>query len=133
MPLITYWSKKQTTKSLLKVLIRLQRDYDVKGSILHTDRGVQFRSYAYWEITAKMGVILSMTDGYASWQNSIVESFFRSLKRDYFNGNEYKNYKDFINRMNLSIWNYINIRYHTSIKTTPKFWKTMVFWGVAGT
>ncbi|WP_281349608.1 hypothetical protein [Spiroplasma tabanidicola] len=38
-----------------------------------------------------------MTDRYASWQNSIVETFFKSIKQNYYVGYKFEDNGTFIN------------------------------------
>ncbi len=48
----------------------------------HSDRGVQYASYAYREVLERRGVTVSMSRVGNCWDNAIVESFFSSLKAE---------------------------------------------------
>ena len=50
------------------------------GLLLHSDRGVQYTSEQYRLMTGKYGIIQSMSRRGNCWDNSVAESFFRSLK-----------------------------------------------------
>ncbi|AKU79871.1 hypothetical protein [Spiroplasma turonicum] len=61
----------------------------------------------------------SMTDGYASWQNAIVETFFNIIKQNYFKGYKFLNKTEFLSWMENCIWNYSNNRIINKLKITP--------------
>ncbi|BDT03815.1 integrase core domain-containing protein [Spiroplasma ixodetis] len=94
--------------------------YNFHNTIIHTDRGVQFRTHDYWNYAKKNNIQLSMTDGYASYQNAIVETVFKTLKVVYFKRQKFKNKNTFLLHMNHAIWKYNNTRFHTIIKNTPE-------------
>jgi putative transposase len=48
----------------------------------HSDRGVQYASYAYREVLERHGITISMSRVGNCWDNAIVESFFSSLKAE---------------------------------------------------
>jgi transposase InsO family protein len=50
------------------------------GTILHSDRGVQYSSDVYRSIIAKHGFIQSMSRKGDCWDNAPMESFFKTLK-----------------------------------------------------
>ena len=50
------------------------------GTILHSDRGVQYSSDAYRSIITKHGFIQSMSRKGDCWDNAPMESFFKTLK-----------------------------------------------------
>lgn len=50
------------------------------GVLLHSDRGVQYTSEQYRFLVAKYGLLQSMSRKGNCWDNSVAESFFRSLK-----------------------------------------------------
>lgn len=52
----------------------------LEGLLLHSDRGVQYTSEQYRLLTAQYGIIQSMSRKGNCWDNSVAESFFRSLK-----------------------------------------------------
>jgi transposase InsO family protein len=48
----------------------------------HSDRGVQYASYAYRALLERRGIVVSMSRVGNCWDNAIVESFFSSLKAE---------------------------------------------------
>lgn len=53
-----------------------------KGLIWHTDRGSQYAAHSHREILITYGIIPSMSRKGNCWDNSVVESFFGSLKTE---------------------------------------------------
>ena len=53
-----------------------------KGCIHHTDRGSQYCSHDYQKILRNRGLMASMSDKGNCYDNSAVESFFKSLKAE---------------------------------------------------
>lgn len=51
-----------------------------KGVIIHSDRGSQYCSHAYWNIIEQHGLIQSMSRKGSCWDNACVESFFHSMR-----------------------------------------------------
>ncbi len=54
-----------------------------KGVIFHSDRGSQYTSESFKNLTQKLGIKQSMDDTGACWDNAVVERFFGSLKHDW--------------------------------------------------
>ena len=48
----------------------------------HSDRGVQYASYAYRGLLEQRGITVSMSGVGNCWDNALVESFFSSLKAE---------------------------------------------------
>lgn len=53
-----------------------------KGVIMHTDRGSQYCSNKYQKLIKSYGLICSMSRKGNCWDNSIAESFFKTLKTE---------------------------------------------------
>jgi transposase InsO family protein len=53
-----------------------------KGLIWHTDRGSQYASYSHKDLLQKYNIIQSMSRRGNCWDNSVAESFFKSLKQE---------------------------------------------------
>ena len=53
-----------------------------KGLICHSDRGSQYASKKYKRLLSKNGFLGSMSRKGDCWDNSVVESFFGSLKQE---------------------------------------------------
>jgi putative transposase len=50
------------------------------GLIVHSDRGVQYRSHAYKRMLLKKGCVISMSRSGNCWDNAAMESFFSRFK-----------------------------------------------------
>jgi putative transposase len=53
-----------------------------KGTMVHSDRGVQFCCHAFREAVTEHGMIQSMSRKGNCWDNAVAESFFRTLKNE---------------------------------------------------
>lgn len=56
--------------------------YDLEGAILHSDRGSQYTSDAFRETLTQAGVIQSLSGVAHCYDNSRMESFFATLKKE---------------------------------------------------
>jgi putative transposase len=54
-----------------------------KGLIHHSDRGSQYAGYEYQNLLAQYGMVCSMSLRGHCWDNTVVESFFHSLKTEW--------------------------------------------------
>ena len=61
-----------------------------EGLICHSDRGSQYASKKYRQLLLKNGFLGSMSRKGDCWDNSVVESFFGSLKRERVNWENYQ-------------------------------------------
>lgn len=68
----------------------VKRSGDVRGCILHSDRGSQYCSAAYREMAEKEGFIVSMSRKGNCWDNAPMESFWGKLKQEWLNGQHFK-------------------------------------------
>jgi putative transposase len=77
------WSVSDRIDTAL-VSLALQKAYAKQqpnpGLLIHSDRGVQYSSDAYRALVSKYGMVQSMSRKGNCWDNSMAESFFRSLK-----------------------------------------------------
>lgn len=53
-----------------------------KGLLHHSDRGIQYASYAYQACMKETGMVMSMSRKGNCWDNSVMERFFGSLKSE---------------------------------------------------
>jgi transposase InsO family protein len=51
-----------------------------RGLIVHSDRGVQYRSHVYKRMLLKKGCVISMSRSGNCWDNAAMESFFSRFK-----------------------------------------------------
>ena len=53
-----------------------------RGLLWHTDRGSQYASYSHKDLLEKYNIVQSMSRKGNCWDNSVAESFFKSLKNE---------------------------------------------------
>ncbi len=86
----------------------LARRTPSKSLILHSDRGVQYRSHEYQDYARSFGLQLSMSRKGNCWDNAPMESFFSRLKVELIYGTEYHSKSE----LRSSIFEYIEIFYN---------------------
>jgi len=86
----------------------LARRKPTASLILHSDRGVQYRSNEYQDYAHSFGLNLSMSHKGNCWNNAPMESFFSRLKVELIYGTEYHSKSEFRS----SIFEYIEIFYN---------------------
>jgi transposase InsO family protein len=64
------------------------------GLIHHSDRGVQYASYAYTEMLRQHGAAISMSRKGNPYDNAACESFMKTLKQEEVYRNEYRDFQD---------------------------------------
>ena len=77
------WSMNKTMNKTLvcnALMMALWRRRFPRGVIMHTDRGSQYCSKRYQKLLKCYGLICSMSRKGNCWDNSIAESFFKTLK-----------------------------------------------------
>lgn len=73
-------SDKQNKWLTIDAVKKLSKKVDLKGAIIHSDQGVQYRSIKYIELLEKLGVKQSMSRKGNCWDNAKAENFFSNLK-----------------------------------------------------
>lgn len=64
----------------------IERRQPLPGLIFHTDRGIEYRSLAFWDFLTTHHIIASMNRPAQTTDNAFVESFFHTLKAEFFRG-----------------------------------------------
>lgn len=67
---------------------------DLKGSIHHSDRGVQYTSYTYTDKLKDHDIQISLSRKGNPYDNAYVGSFFKTLKKEEVYMNEYHDIND---------------------------------------
>lgn len=62
-----------------------------RGLMIHSDRGVQYACAAFRGLVQDLGFIQSMSRKGDCWDNAVAESFFRTLKTEWYYGNTLAN------------------------------------------
>ena len=98
------------TESLVKSALKdaLARRRIQPGLILHSDRGVQYRSQKYIDFAQSKGLTLSMSRKGNCWDNAPMESFYSRLKVELIYA---KNYRS-IEEAKTGLFEYIEIFYN---------------------
>ncbi len=68
----------------------IKRRKPPKGLIIHSDRGSQYTSKAYWKLASKYGLKISMSGKGCCYDNAVAESFFHTLKIAVVHGQNYQ-------------------------------------------
>ncbi len=72
----------------------LRRGKNAEKLVFHSDRGCQYSSKRYQEMLSRHGIRGSMSKAGCPYDNSCMESFFASLKKEYYYRREYATIDD---------------------------------------
>lgn len=109
---IVGWSMNKTMKEEIVIDAFLQawgKENPSSGLIVHTDQGSQYTGKAFRNIVESYGGILSNSRKGNPYDNAIMESFYRTLKRELINDAHYENRE----QAQQDIFKYIEIYYNT--------------------
>ena len=85
------------------------RERPSPGLIVHTDQGSQFTSGHFMMLLREHGAVLSNSRKGNPYDNALMESFFRTLKRELVNGAQYMDQE----QARQDIFKYIELYYNT--------------------
>ena len=71
------------TKYVVSAIQKAISRTGIKPVVIHTDRGVQYTSVAYWDETN--GILKSYSSKANPWDNACIESFHALIKREWLN------------------------------------------------
>lgn len=74
----------------------IKKTKDLSGLIIHSDQGSQYVSYAYKEVCASNGILISMSRKGTPLDNAVIESFHSLLKKETLYNNDIKSLKEYI-------------------------------------
>lgn len=103
----------QANLMALQRMLRL-RGYLVKDLIHHSDRGSQYIDKEYRKLLADQGIQPSMC--VAGWENAYTERINRTIKEEYLDYWEIKDYRSLSYRLGKAVNHYNNQRPHSSLK-----------------
>jgi putative transposase len=86
------WSMQPTMTAQLvtdALVMAIWRRGAVEALLHHSDRGTQYTSEAFQRLLAELGITCSMSRSGNVWDNSVMESFFSSLKTERTNRKHY--------------------------------------------
>ena len=106
---ILAWELGETleTKYVIAAINKAIKVTGCRPKVIHTDRGVQYTSDAYYEATENIEKSYSLPGN--PWDNACIESFHALLKREWLNRFRIKNYEDAYTL----IFEYIDAFYNT--------------------
>jgi len=82
-----------------------------RGTVIHSDRGVQYRGNEHQEALREHGLRCSMSRKGNCWDNAVMESFFSRLKVELIYAEDYKDYKS-VEEARAGIFEYIEMFYN---------------------
>ena len=85
------------------------REHPPEGLIIHTDRGCQFTAHRFQSMCIRYGFRQSMSRKGNPYDNAIMESFYRTLKRELVQDAKYDNPE----QARMDIFKYIELYYNT--------------------
>lgn len=94
---ISYMISKRNSTLLVKITFRQAfqtRNPDLP-LIFHTDRGSNYRSNAFCAYLQELGVTQSFSRAHVPYDNSVMESFFSTLKKEELYRTKYKSEREF--------------------------------------
>ena len=91
----------------------------IKGVVLQSDQGYQFRSSAYHTLTSQYGITLSMSRKGNCLDNAPTESFFSQLKEELIRHIKIKDFDDAVQIVDDYIHFYNHDRIQLKTKLTP--------------
>ncbi len=112
--------KKDLAIHALNMAIALRRPPG--GCVHHTDRGSQYCSHDYQKILRKHGLKASMRGKGNCYDNSAVESFFKSLKAELVCCRSWQTRRD----VEVALFEYINRFYNPRRRHSALGWKSPV-------
>ncbi len=112
-----------TTDALMQAV---KRERPSKGIIHHSDRAKQYASYVYKDLLSQYGFQSSMNRSGNYYDNSYIESFWSTLKKELVYGEKYQTRRDAI----LSIFEYIEVFYNRFRKHSALGYKSPEQYGM---
>ena len=109
---VTGWSMDTKIKDSLVMAAFYQavgREHPQEGLVVHTDRGSQYTSQRFQSLLLRYGCKQSMSRKGNPYDNAVMESFYRTLKRELVQDADYDNPE----QARMDIFKYIETYYNT--------------------
>jgi putative transposase len=108
--------RERTAQLVIKALNQAaQLRRPMPGTIFHSDRGIEYTSYAHRDRLAQLGLVQSMNRASRMNDNAFMESFFHSFKSDRYHGCAYDTDAQLIAAVKSYMPFYNTKRLHSSI------------------
>ena len=95
--IVAYKISNRSTTQLITATFKMayQQRNQPSNLIFHSDRGCQYTSYAYQRLLSNLGITQSFSRTRTPGDNSVMESFFASLKKEELYRRDYQSIKEF--------------------------------------
>ena len=103
------------TLKALEMAIEHYKGNDLSGLIHHSDRGVQYASYAYTERLKRHGIGVSMTESGNPKDNAVAERVNNTIKNELFKGMRFYSIDEVKKALRSAVDFYNNERPHLSL------------------
>lgn len=110
--MVVGWAVSSTLshEAVIRALWRaMGRRHPAAGLMIHSDRGIQFACTGFKTVLKQHGFVQSMSRKGNCWDNAVAESFFRTLKTEWYYGNMLKD----INHAEKELFEYIEQFYNS--------------------
>ena len=95
------------------------------GPILHSDQGIQYTSHAYFNLTQRYGLKVSMSRKGNCLDNACAENFFSHIKSELVNRVKWENYEEAKDAIDEYIRYYNNDRIQIKLKKAPMQYRSL--------
>jgi transposase InsO family protein/transposase-like protein len=93
----------------------------IHGLIFHTDRGSNYQSKRFCDLLKSMNITKSVSRAHVPYDNSVMETFFSSMKREELYRRRYRSENEFLASVDSYIAFYNTVRPHAKINyRTPE-------------
>ena len=103
-----------TTLPALKMAIKRNKKYGLKGLVLHSDGGGQYYDKAFVTLTERHTIINSMCE--YPWENGMAESLNNVIKNKYLHYRNIRNFKELQQELDRTVSLYNYDKPHSSLK-----------------
>ncbi|PIU09038.1 MAG: hypothetical protein COZ85_01715 [Candidatus Moranbacteria bacterium CG_4_8_14_3_um_filter_34_16] len=110
--------KNHSTQLTINALLSAVHKHPITD-IIHSDQGSEYLSKDYINLTASLGIRLSMSQKGSPWENGYQESFYSQFKVDLGDTNRFDTLGKLVYEIYQTIWKYNNKRIHTALKMPP--------------
>ena len=126
---VGYRISPSNSTQLTKGTFRAAYESRKPGNLLfHSDQGCNYTSKAYVAYLKQLGVTQSFSRAYTPYDNSVIESFFKSLKSEKLYRTDFHSEREFIEAVRDYMYNYNSARPHSKLKyKTPDEYETAYF------
>lgn len=99
------------------LMTAVKREKPKKGLIIHVDQGSQYTGHRFFDLVKELGFVLSHSCKGNPYDNAVMESFYKTLKREVLEKYGFKTKADAVVKIVDYLENYYNVkRIHSSLK-----------------